>query len=138
MTPEAWFVDAADAKKYVGEAGRVWIVWLIGLMALLRTSGGRTFAVAGILLVALFVLMQPLQQRVQDRFEDDSDGRNVPRRQTLSSRDKALRELTYGRRAFSEAVSKAGWWQPLTAIPWVVIALTLAAGAAIAVEWLSG
>ena len=138
MTPEAWFVDAADAKKYVGEVGRLWLVWLLGLIALLVSAGGVAFAVAGALLVAMFILMQPLQQRVQGRFEGDSDGRAVPRRQTLSSRDKALRELTYGRAAFAEAVSKAGWWRPLIAIPWVVIVVTLAAGAAIAVEWLSG
>ena len=138
MTPEAWFADAADAKKYVGEVGRLWVVWLLGLIALLRSTGGLAFAVAGALLVAMFILMQPLQHRVHELFEDDSDGRHVPPRQTLSSRDKALRELTYGRGAFAEAISKAAWWRPLAAIPWVVIVLTIAAGAAIAVEWLSG
>ncbi len=138
MSAEDWFDDAADARKYVAEVGRLWFVWLVGLVALLRTGGGLAFAVGAALLVAMFILMQPLQQRVQDRFESDSDGRNVPPRQTLSSRDRALRELTYGRGAFAEAVAQAGWWRALIVVPWLVIGVTLAAAAAIAVEWLSG
>lgn len=138
MSAGAWFEDAADARKYITEVSRLWFVWLAGLVALLRTGGGLAFAVGAALLVALFILMQPLQQRVQGRFESDSAGRRVPPRQTLSSRDRALRELTYGRAPFSEAIAKAGWWRGLIVVPWVVILATLVAGAAIAVEWLSG
>ncbi len=138
MSAEDWFDDATDARKYVAEVGRLWFVWLAGLGALLRTGGGLAFAVGAALLVAMFILMQPLQQRVQERFEHDSAGRHVPPRRTLSSRDKALRELTYGRGPFAEAVAKAGFWRALIVVPWVVIVVTLAAGAAIAVEWLSG
>lgn len=138
MSSDSWFADAADARKYIAEIGRVWIVWLVGLTALLRTSGGAAFAVGGTLLVAAFLLMQPLQHRVQERFHDESDGRSVPPRKSLSSRDRALRELTYGREPFAEAISRNGWWRALIAIPWVVIVFTLAAGAGIAVEWLSG
>lgn len=138
MSADSWFEDAADARKYVAEVSRLWFLWLAGLVALLRTSGGLAFAVGAGLLVAMFILMQPLQQRVQERFESDSAGRTVPPRQTLSSRDKALRELTYGRGVFADAVTKLGWWRALVVVPWVVILVTLAAAAAIAVEWLSG
>ena len=138
MSAGAWFEDAADARKYVAEVSRLWFVWLVGLVALLRTSGRLAFAVGAALLVAMFILMQPLQQRVQERFEGDSAGRRVPPRQTLSSRDKALRELTYGRGPFAEAVTKAGLRRALIVFPWLVIMATLAAGAAIAVVWLSG
>ena len=138
MSAEDWFDDATDARKYVAEVGRLWFVWLVGLGALLGTSGGFAFAVGATLLVAMFILMKPLQQRVQDRFGSDSAARRVPARQTLSSRDKALRELTYGRGPFAEAVTKAGLRRALIVFPWLVIMATLAAGAAIAVVWLSG
>ena len=135
MTTEAWFEDAADARKYLAEVGRLWFVWLVGLGALILMKGGMVFVVGGALLVAMFVLTNPLQQRVHARFKDDADGRKVAPRQTLSSRDKALRQLTYGPKVFSEAVTTGGLWRALNVVPWLVIAATLVAAAIVAITW---
>lgn len=135
---DTWFADEADAKTYIGEVGKLWLAWLVGLGAL-AFSRGVTAVIVGIaLLVALFILMSPLQNRVQDMFGNDPDGRAIPKRETLSSRDKALRELTYGREPFAEAVDKRGMWSGLKLIPWVVIFATLVAAALVAIQWFEG
>lgn len=135
---DPWFADEADAKAYLGEIGKVWFVWLLGLGALAASRGVTAVIVGVALLVAMFILMSPLQSRIQDRFGNDPDGRRVPNRETMSARDKALRELTYGRRPFAEAVDKRGLWSGLKLLPWVVIVVTLAAAAVVATQWFSG
>ena len=61
-------------------------------------------------------------------------GETAPRR-TLSARDSALRQLTYGTRPFAEAVEKAGLPRALNVVPWLVIVATLVAAAFVAVAW---
>lgn len=138
MTPDGWFDDEADAKRYLGEVGRLWIVWLLGLAALAFSRGLTAGAVGLALLVAMFILMSPLQNRVHARYGDDEKARRVAARQTLSARDRALRELTYGRAPFAEAIDKRGMWSGYKAIPWVVIAATLIAAGLVAVTWFEG
>ncbi|MCP3973699.1 MAG: hypothetical protein GY720_04320 [bacterium] len=138
MTIESWFDDAVDAKKYMGEVGRLWSVWLLGLGALAFSRGLTAGAVGLALLVAMFILMSPLQNRVHTMYGDDESSRRVARRQTLSARDRALRQLTYGRAPFGEAVDKRDLWSGLKAIPWVVILVTLVAAALVAVAWFEG
>lgn len=138
MTSEAWFEDEADAAKYMGEVGRLWAVWLLGLGALAISRGPVAVVVGIALLVALFVLMSPLQQRVQARHGEDANARKIGRRATLSSRDRALRDLTYGRAPFAEAVDTRTMWSGLKLVPWVVIALTLLAAAVVALAWFEG
>ncbi len=135
---ETWFVDQADAKKYIGEVGKLWVVWLLGLGALAASRGVIAIIVGVALLVALFILMSPLQNRVQEKFGSDPEGRSIPKRETLSSRDKALRELTYGRAPFAEAVDKRSMWAGWKAVPWVVMIATLAAAAVVAIRWFEG
>lgn len=135
---DSWFADEADAGKYISEVAKLWFVWLLGLGAL-ALSRGMTAVVVGLaLLVAMFILMSPLQNRVQDRYGNDPEGRTIPKRETLSSRDRALRELTYGRAPFAEAVEMRGMWPALKVAPWVVIVATLAAAAVVATQWFEG
>ena len=110
MTTEGWFDDEADAKRYLGEVGRLWTVWLLGLGALVFSRGLTAGVVGLVLLVAMFILMSPLQNRVHDRYRDDEESHQVAKRQSLSARDRALRQLTYGRAPFGEAVDKRGLW----------------------------
>lgn len=138
MGDSAWFADAADAKRYITEVGRIWFVWLLGLAALAFSEGIVAVVVGLTLLVVMFFLMSPLQNRVHDRFGIDADGHAIPKRESLSSRDKALRELTYGRATFSEAIDKSGLWGGIKVVPWVVIVATLAAAAIVAVNWFEG
>lgn len=133
---DPWFEDAADAKQYMGEVGRLWVVWLVGLGALAVSQGGVAVAVGVALLIAMFVLMSPLQQRVHARYGTERDARKLPPRATLTARERALRQLTYGRRPFAEAVEMRGLLGGWKAVPWVVMAATLAAAAAVAVAWL--
>jgi hypothetical protein len=135
LSSEDWFEDATDARKYVGEVGRLWTAWLVGLGALALSRGGASLAVGAALLVAMFVLMNPLQQRVQARFAEDPSARKLAPRKTLSSRDKALRQLTYGPAVFSEAVATGGLWRVLKLVPWLVIVATLVAAAFVASAW---
>ena len=135
MSPDGWFEDAADARKYLAEVGRLWAVWVGGLGALALSRGGVAFLIGGALLLVMFVLMKPLQQRVQTRFGTDSAARKSEPRRTLSARDKALRQLTYGSGPFAEALSKGGLPSALKVLPWLVIGATLVAGAFVAVAW---
>ena len=134
---EPWFDDSADASAYLGEVARLWIVWLLGLGALAFTDGMVAIVVGVGLLGALFVLMHPLQRRVQSRFGDSLEAKR-PQTRSLSKRDRALRELSYGPRPFAEAVDKTslpGW---LRFVPWAVVAVTLVAAGVVAVQWLGG
>jgi hypothetical protein len=130
-----WFSDAADAGRYIREVGRLWFFWLLGL-GLLAMTRGIAAVVAGVaLLIAMFLLMQPLQQRVQARF-GAAESRKIVFGESLSARDKALRQLTYGRRPFAEAVAVRGLWPALALLPWVVIVATLVAAAVVATVFL--
>lgn len=135
MTGKAWFTDEADAKRYIGEAGRVWVVWLVGLGVLSLTEGVASAVVGGALLVVMFIVMSPLQNRVHEMFAPDQDGPPDHGHEPFGPRDKVLRQLTYGREPFAEAVDKRGLASILKAAPWVVIAATLVMSAVLAIKW---
>ena len=133
-----WFLNEADAGKYLGEVGRLWAGWLIGLVALGLSRGGVAVAVGVAFLVVLFVLMGPLQNRVADRFEGDAAAFKTARGQILSKRDRALRELAYGRAPFAEALAKRELPPALRFLPWAVIIASFVAAAGMALVWLEG
>lgn len=135
MSDEAWFEDEADAKKYLGEVARIWLVWLGGLIAL-AASRGFLAAVFGVaLLVVMFVLISPLQNRVHERFGDLRREEAPVERSVLAARDRALRDLTYGRRPFAEALATGSMWPGLKAAPWLVTIATFVAAAVISIRW---
>lgn len=138
MTEEAWFTDAADAKRYIAEVARVWVGWLAGLAALALSRGAMAVIFGLALLVAMFFLVSPLQQRVQDRFEDSRRADRPQQRRFLSARDRALRDLTYGRKPFAEAIQVSNSWAGLKLIPWLVTIATFVGAAFIAVAWFEG
>lgn len=133
-----WFLDATDAQKYLGEVGRLWVGWLVGLVALGLSKGGVAIAIGVAFLVGLFVLMAPLQNRVGDRFAGDAAAFKTARGQILSKRDRALRELAYGRAPFAEALSKRELPPALRFVPWAVILASFAAAAVMALAWFEG
>ena len=134
---EPWFDDSNDATAYLGEVARLWAVWLVGLGALAFAKGMVAVVVGVALLVALFVLMHPLQRRVESRFGDSAEAKR-PQTRSLSKRDTALRELSYGPRPFAEAIEKTSMPSWLRFAPWVVVAVTLVAAGIVAVQWLGG
>ena len=133
-----WFLNEADAGKYLSEVGRLWAGWLIGLVALGFSRGGVAIVVAVAFLVGLFVLMGPLQNRVAERFEGDSAAFKTARGQILSNRDRALRELAYGRAPFAEALVKRELPPALRFLPWAVIIASFVAAAGMALAWFEG
>lgn len=135
MSQDDWFADVADARSYLAEVGRLWLVWLVGLGALALGRGLIALVIGVGLLVVVFLLMSPLQDRVQARFGDDLAARQTAPRRTLSARDSALRQLTYGTKPFVEAIAKAGLPRALNVIPWLVIVATLVAAAVVALAW---
>lgn len=135
MSQDDWFADGADARRYLAEVGRLWLIWLVGLGALALGRGLIVLVIGVGLLVVMFMMMSPLQDRVQARFGDGSSARETALRRTLSARDSALRQLTYGTRPFAEAVEKAGLPRALNLVPWLVIVATLVVAAFVAVAW---
>jgi len=130
-----WFEDAADAGMYLGEVGRLWVGWLGGLVILTFSRGGVAIVVGVGFLVLLFVLMAPLQNRVAERFAGDDAAFKAPRGHLLSPRDRALRDLAYGRRSYAEAIERRNLWPGLRFAPWLVIIASFVFAAVAAVRW---
>ena len=131
-----WFTDGADARKYLGEVGRLWGLWIVGLAAL-AVSGGPVAVIFGLgLLVALYVQMGPLQRRAKARFAEETAATGKDR--GLTRADRALRELMYGTKPYAEALETAGVWSGLRVVPFIAWVATVIAGIAVVVAWIKG
>lgn len=120
------FRDRNDAARYLGEVQRLWLAWLLGLAALVFTTGWLVVA-AGVITVALLLfLARPLQERAAALVPEDTlvGGRfNVVGRGT--ARDRVLRALAYGRPPLEVATGLTGTGRWLLLGRLVVIAATV-------------
>lgn len=123
-----WFTDPADARAYLEELGRLWVVWLVALVGLLVFDGVLLLLTALGLVVAWLVLARPLQRRTtrlvgeeDDAADDGGQGATTRGRE----RDRILRELTLGKTPLPAALEKVGADPRWAYLRYVVVALTV-------------
>ncbi|HDL42118.1 MAG TPA: hypothetical protein ENG98_03810, partial [Actinobacteria bacterium] len=92
------FHSPSDARKFLGQIARVWVVWLALLAILAFAVSPWNWAIGGVLLVALMFLIVPIQQRVdrdvpQDGFDENRASLFLGRG---TRRDRALRAMLGG------------------------------------------
>lgn len=130
-----WFTGPEDARGYLSELGRLWGGYVVGLAALVVLQGAILIVASIALLVALFVLLRPIQARagrVEDgnRPVDGSQGRlSGPR----TRREVALRELAFGSGPLREAIEKWGASSVWLWLRKVVVWLTIGAFVAVVI-----
>lgn len=107
-----WFSDRNDARDYVFQIARLWVVWLIGLGALFAITGWYVL-LAGVAVIAVLIwLVRPIQVRaagIEDSAEvvEETGGRFGGGR---TRSDAALRALLHGEAPLAEAVNEYGMW----------------------------
>jgi hypothetical protein len=135
-----WFSDRSDARDYVFQIARLWMIWLIGLGALFAMTGWYVL-LAGVVVIAVLIwFVRPIQVRaagIGDSAEvaEDTGGRFGGGR---TGGDAALRALLYGEAPVAEAVNEYGMWSgwlwarrgvvALTALACVVVLLDVFQG----------
>ncbi|MEN8113004.1 MAG: hypothetical protein ABFS21_01340 [Actinomycetota bacterium] len=121
-----WFSDADDARRYLSEIFRLWVVWIAGLILLFAVKGW-TVLLAGIVVIGVLVwLVQPIQRRaggIDDpgEFVEGSGGRFGGKR---TRKEMALRVLLYGKAPIVEAIEEYGAWSGWLWVRQAVIATT--------------
>jgi len=127
---EAWgFATPADARAYLGEVGRLWLGWIVGLAALVFLEGWPVVVAGVAVMLTLVWLIRPLQARTDRLIPEDTAaaGGHGKRAGWGSSRDRMMRRLAFGVEPIAAAVDVAGagrWW---LAARWLVIGATVAA-----------
>ncbi|MEN8233395.1 MAG: hypothetical protein ABFR89_00550 [Actinomycetota bacterium] len=121
-----WFSDADDARRYLFEIARLWVVWVVGLVLLFAVDGWMVL-LAGIVVIAVLVwLVQPIQRRAADiddpgEFVEGSGGRFGGKR---TRKEMAMRVLLYGKAPLVEAIEEFDAWFGWVWIRQIVIATT--------------
>jgi hypothetical protein len=128
-----WFSDRDDARAYMTEILRIWIMWVIGLAALLFVSGWSVLLAGVVVLGVLVWLVQPIQRRASGiddpgEFVEGSGGRFGGKR---TRSETAMRVLLYGEPPIREAIESYGAWPGWLWVRRVVIAVTVVAFAVV-------
>jgi hypothetical protein len=124
-----WFSDADDARRYVTEMSRIWVAWVVGLVALFAVTNWWVL-LAGVAVLSLLVwLIQPIQRRasgIDDPGEvvAGSGGRFGGSR---TREEMALRALIYSEAPLKEAIEEFGVWKGWVWVRRAVIAATAVA-----------
>jgi hypothetical protein len=123
------FDGPADARAYLREVGRLWALWVVGVVAILVTHGVLLIALAVAVLVALLVGAAPLWNRVEKLVPVNrrEGGRVAAAWRGGTTRDRVLRELAYGDRPIRAALKTAGLSPAWIAARHVVVAGTVIA-----------
>jgi hypothetical protein len=125
-----WFTDAADARGYLNETGRLWTAWLVVLASQLALDGIWLVVSAVALLAAWLVLGRPLQRRAAALVDDESEDATEDRQTAAArgkQRDRIMRELIIGQAPLEAALAINGSSPRWAYARIVVIALTIAA-----------
>ena len=98
LPDQVWTFDGPDdAAAYRSELGRLWLLWLVALAALMFAQGWLVFVAGAGALAGLIVVARPLQARAAAIVpEDDVPDATVAATFRRSHRDRVLRELAYG------------------------------------------
>lgn len=134
-----FFTDRDDARRYIGEVSRTWLVWLITLaLLLIATQWWALLLVGFAFLTAMAIVGKPLQERAA-RVEGAEPPAAPSKVATALGRgrgqDRAFRTLLYGEVPLRQAIALTGttpmllWLRRLVlvvtigAFVWVLIAL---------------
>ena len=135
-----WFSDHADARSYVFELTRLWVVWILGLVALFAVQAWYVLLVGVVVIALLIWLVRPIQARAA---AIDDPGETVEGSGGRFGRDRnrgemALRVLLYGEAPLAEAVAEFGLWPGLIWVRRFVIAISAVAFALVLFDILQG
>lgn len=134
-----WFSDRDDARSYVLELTRLWVVWIIGLVALFAVQGWYVL-VAGVVVIGVLIwLVRPIQARASAVDEPDETVEGSSRFGGTRTRgEMALRELLYGESPLAEAVNEFGLWSGLIWVRRLVIGVSAVAFAVVFIDIMQG
>lgn len=98
MPDQEWSFDGPDdAAAYRRDLGRLWVLWLGALAALMFAQGWLVFVAGAVALVGVIIVARPLQARAAAIVPDDEvPDPTVTAAFQRSRRDRVLRELAYG------------------------------------------
>ena len=135
-----WFSDEADARSYLVDLTRLWVVWIVGIIALFAVRSWYVLLVGVVIVGLLIWLVRPIQARaaaIDDPAEvvEGSGGRFGGSR---TRGEMALRVLLYGQAPLSEAINDHGMWPGLIWVRRAVIAISALAFAAVLIDVLKG
>lgn len=135
-----WFSDRDDAREYVSQIVRLWVVWIVGLAALFAVTGWYVLLVGVVIIGVLIWWVRPIQARaaaIDDPAEVvEGAGGRFARGRTRG--ELALRVLLYGEAPLAEAVDEFGMWSGWLWVRRGVIALTALAFAVVFLDVLQG
>lgn len=124
---EYTFVGPHDARTYLREVGVLWVVWVVGLFAILTTHGATLIIWSVGVVVALLFLARPLLTRTENLVpvnKREGSAAHVALRGG-TTRDRVLRELAYGSRPVRAALDAAGLSRNWLVVRHFVIAATM-------------
>ena len=123
------FASPHDARLYIREVGLLWAVWIVGLVAVLVTSGLALVLISVALLASLILLARPLLPRTEALVPVNSKegGALNTALRGGTTRDRVLRELAYGTAPLAAALETAGLSSRWVLARHLVIAATLLA-----------
>lgn len=135
-----WFSDKDDARTYLVDLTRLWVVWIAGIIALFAVKSWYVLLVGVFIIGLLIWLVRPIQARaaaIDDPGEvvEGSGGRFGGAR---TRGEMALRVLLYGEAPLSEAINEYGMWSGLIWVRRGVIAVSAVAFAAVFIDVLQG
>ena len=135
-----WFSDEADARSYLYDLTRLWVVWIVGIIALFAVRSWYVLLVGVVVVGLLIWLVRPVQARaaaIDDPGEvvEGSGGRFGGAR---TRSEMALRVLLYGEAPLSEAINEYGMWSGLIWVRRAVIGISAVAFAAVFIDVLKG
>lgn len=123
------FDGPADARSYLGEIGKLWTAWIVGLAAVMATDGVALLVIAVVLFGVLFYLSRPLLPRTEKLVpENKREGGAIEAAlRGGTTRDRVLRELAYGVAPLEAALETAGLSPRWVAVRHLLIAVTVLA-----------
>ena len=123
------FDGQADARAYLGEIGKLWTAWTVGLAAVMATNGVALLVIAVVLFGALLYLSRPLLPRTEKLVpENKREGGAIEAAlRGGTTRDRVLRELAYGMAPLEAALETAGLSPRWVAARHLLIAVTVLA-----------
>ena len=123
------FDNRDDALTYLREVGALWIGWVVALFGLMLTNAGLLIVWGVASLVVLMLLARPLQRRAEKAVpENQVEGGAINTAlRGGTTRDRVLRDLSYGAGPLRAALDTVGWSQRWVLARHVVVALSLLA-----------